>query len=77
MKRTAFYYWMIPDPLRGGRLRRTRWQMTEDQAATIAGAVRVDTGVTWRDLPETPDEAMSLCLSSYQGNPGKTGPQQG
>jgi hypothetical protein len=68
MKLTPFYYWMLPDPLRGGKLRRTSWQMTDHEAAKYPGAVRLDHTVTWRDLPETPEEAMRFCTSGYQGN---------
>jgi hypothetical protein len=64
MKRTAFYNWMLPDERRPGRMRRSRWQMTEAEAAKYPGAVRIDASLTWRDLPESIDEHQHT--SDYQ-----------
>jgi hypothetical protein len=54
MKRTPFYYWLLPSPT--GKPKRSSWRMTEEEAKAYAGAVKVEEGVEWRDLPESPDE---------------------
>jgi hypothetical protein len=35
------YFWMVPNPFTG-RMRKTRYRMTELEAARFPGAVRVD-----------------------------------
>lgn len=63
MKRIAYYRWLLPD-LRTGKLKRTRWAMTQTQAAEYPGAVRdALTPAEWRDVPEEGD-------STWAGNFG-------
>jgi hypothetical protein len=68
VKRTAFYLWMIPRD-RDGKLIRSTWRMTDEQAQERykGKAVRIDGPPEWRDLPETPDEvAMNTSARTTQ-----------
>jgi hypothetical protein len=57
MKRTAFFYWMIPSTIRPGRLVKSTYRMTEATALErFPGCERTNDPPEWRDLPETPDE---------------------
>lgn len=56
MIRTPFYFWMVADE-RTGKLKRTKYLMTEDDArARHPEAVRIDPPAEWRNLPETDEE---------------------
>jgi hypothetical protein len=68
MKPTPFYYWMIRDE-RTGKMRKTRYLMTEETALERhPEAVKVPGTPEIRDLPETPDEFKANTTSSWQRN---------
>jgi hypothetical protein len=56
MKRVAFYQWLLPPEVVGGKPRASRWKMTEETAEKYPGAVKIESTLEWRDLPESPDE---------------------
>jgi hypothetical protein len=60
MKRTAFYYWMIPSTTRPGKLVKSSYRMSEETAqGRFPGCKKAsETDVEWRDLPESADEAL-------------------
>lgn len=68
MKRTPFYYWMVPDDITG-KLRKTKYLMTEETARERHGdsAVRIDPPAEWRNLPEPGDETNHNRASGHGG----------
>jgi hypothetical protein len=68
MKPTEFWFWTIPDEVSGKRVR-TRWRMTEAQAASYAGAQKVPGTCEMRNPPESAAEVQANCTSTL-GRPG-------
>lgn len=57
MKKVACWYWMLPRNDDGtGKLERSRWRMSEDQAKAYVGAVKCAGEPKIRELPETAEE---------------------
>jgi hypothetical protein len=69
MKLTEFWLWTIPDEVTGKRVR-TRWRMTDAQAAGYPGAQRVPGSCEVRQLPENQAEVQANCTSTL-GRPAK------
>jgi hypothetical protein len=64
MKRVEFWRWMIPSSTKPGRLERSRWDMTEEEARQrYPGCERVPNTLVVRDLPETSEELLRLTTS--------------
>lgn len=38
------YFWMLPNELRPGKMHKSRWRMTEQDAARYPGAIKIEEG---------------------------------
>lgn len=57
MRRVELYLAMLPGP--GGRMRRSRWRMTREEAAARGGVI-IEGSLEVRQVPETDEEMRRL-----------------
>lgn len=74
MKSVAYCFWRVPDPLRPGRTRVTRYRLSRDDAlAQWPSAVEAG-GHEVRDIPETQEEHAERRRSMSCSRPGPPQP---